>query len=551
MPFYFSVQMTFAEFVKNLRTLNLKKKGQRPKMNPNKFYPSQAELQTQEVMREELNNYADKLEKAASTGDVAKVYAVPGAVPDGFREVVEGLAEKVSEFQMRSFAQFSELTVGERYFPSQENKEQILNTWTENFVNQCKSTNEEMRKKVAGVVSDGVLEGRRLNDITKEIKKTCSDFTDNKAELIATTEIGKLNTAIEKAQMESAGIEYYQWSAAMDGRTRDSHAVMDGKICKWGDDKSYYEWSPHDPKTGKKKLIRKDRPKNAYIGAPGTDFRCRCTALPYVPEFEDDYEEERENRPIQGVTQGAYSDPTTILRNNELEAQRKIRETPKRKSEIEAKANEKKAKVNMLYRMADKLQGAKRDAYILRRTADRQNYLADVLEYPLPEGKERKRMLDAFKNYCRPEGSEKINKYLVKHKERNPGLEGNIKAMEDWIRRNPLPENKVLYRAIPLSKGEIDEILKKKRVVGKGGFQSLSSSLEHSASFIDSGKYGVILKINGKKGDKVAPPLRIEDNKMVGYSEEQEYDALPSATFKVKKSYWDGKICYIDCEFEE
>ncbi|MBR6448374.1 MAG: minor capsid protein [Fibrobacter sp.] len=328
--------MTFAEFIQNLRTLKLKKKGQRPKMNPNKFYPSQAELQTQEVMREELNNYADKLEKAASTGEVAKVYAVPGAVPDGFREVVEGLAEKVSEFQMRSFASFSELTVGERYFPSQENKEQILNTWTENFVNQCKSTNEEMRKKVAGVVSDGVLEGRNLRDITKEVKQTCTDFTDNKAELIATTEVGKLNSAISKDQAKSAGIEYYEWSAAMDGRTRDSHAVMDGKICKWGDDDGYYKWVI-DEKTGKKKLKRFPRPKEAYKGAPGTDFRCRCTALPYVPEFEDDYED-RKNGEVE--IQGAIQRPATynkVLFLSEKQIKEKLPASINRSRELENK----------------------------------------------------------------------------------------------------------------------------------------------------------------------------------------------------------------------
>ena len=280
-------------------------------MNPNKFYPSQAELQTQEALYEELGNYADKLEQAAQKGGVAGVYAVPGAVPDGFRQVVENLAEQVSEFQMRSFASFAEMTVGERYFPNQEHKDLILSTWTENFVNQCKSTNEEMRKKVAGVVSDGVLEGRNLRDITKEIKQTCTDFTSNKAELIATTEVGKLNSAIARDQAQSAGIEYYEWSAAMDGRTRASHAVMDGKICKWGDDDGYYVWSEPDPKTGKKKLVRKPRPAEAYKGAPGTDFRCRCTALPYVPEFEDDYEAERQKGPVRGVTQGANADPET------------------------------------------------------------------------------------------------------------------------------------------------------------------------------------------------------------------------------------------------
>lgn len=295
----------FPEFVDTLKKLHLKKKGNRPKVSPQKFYPSQVELQTQELLREELGEYAYKLQNAAMVSGVQGVYNVPGAVPQGFDEKVQRVAEEVSLFNMKAFANFSELAVGERYFPGgSEQREVILNTWSENFVNLCKSTNEEMRKKVAGVVSDGVLGGRNIRDLTKDIQNTCKEFSRSKAELIATTEVGKLNTAIARNQSESAGIQYYEWSAAMDGRTRESHAVMDGKICKWGDDDHYYVWET-DPNTGKRKLVRKPRPGNAYKGAPGTDFRCRCTALPYVPEYEDDYEAERPKGPQQGVTQEA------------------------------------------------------------------------------------------------------------------------------------------------------------------------------------------------------------------------------------------------------
>lgn len=281
-------------------------------MSANRFYPARVDLQTQELIREELGNYAYKLQNAAQNGGVKAVYDVPGAVPEGFDEKVAKVANEVSMFQVRAFSNFSEMAVGERYFPQQGDKETILTTWTENFVNLCKSTNEEMRKKVAGVVSDGVLGGRNIRDLTKDIQNTCSDFTRNKAELIATTEVSKLNSAIARNQSESAGIQFYEWAAAMDGRTRESHAVMDGKICKWGDDTHYYVWSEPDPKTGKKKLIRKDRPENAYKGAPGTDFRCRCVALPYVLEFEDDYEAEREKGPVRGVKQGEHAEPHNV-----------------------------------------------------------------------------------------------------------------------------------------------------------------------------------------------------------------------------------------------
>lgn len=292
----------FPEFVDTLKKLHLKKKGNRLKVSPQKFYPSQVELQTQELIREELGEYAYKLQAAAMQRGVQGVYDIPGAVPQGFDEKVQKVAEAVSLFQVKAFSNFSEMSVGERYFPGgNEQRDIILNTWSDNFVNLCKSTNEEMRKKVAGVISDGVLGGRNIRELTKDIQNTCKDFSRTKAELIAVTEVGKLNTAIARNQSESSGIQYYEWSAAMDGRTRESHAVMDGKICKWGDDDHYYVWET-DPSTGKRKLARKPRPGNAYKGAPGTDFRCRCTALPYVPEYEDDYV--REKGPIQGVKQG-------------------------------------------------------------------------------------------------------------------------------------------------------------------------------------------------------------------------------------------------------
>lgn len=332
----FFYTMNYADLVNTLKTLNIKKKGNRPKVNPNKFYPSQLELQTKELLAEELEEYGDRLLKAAKNGGVSAVYGIPGAVPKGFDKLVEKIAYNVSNFQVRTFANFSELMIGERFFPTQESKEEIVGTWRDNFVNLCKSTNEEMRKKVAGTVSDAVLEGRNIREVSQSIENMCSDFTRNKADLIATTEIGKLNTAIARNQSESVGIKYYEWGAAMDGRTRQSHALMDGKICKWGEDRKYYEWE-ENPKTGKRELKEKERPKGAYIGAPGTDFRCRCVALPYLPEYEDDYEEQRAKGPIVGVTQGKNADERTKkylaeLKNDKIVG--KLKRTEKKTLEI-------------------------------------------------------------------------------------------------------------------------------------------------------------------------------------------------------------------------
>lgn len=370
--------MDFPEHVNTSKKIGTKKKGSRPRVNPAKFYPSQAELQAQELLHTELGEYAKKLQGASQEGGVQGVYGVLGAVPDWFREQAEKLAESVSLFQIRAFADYSNLVVGERYFPTQGDRDIILATWTENFVNLCKSTNEEMRKKIAGVISDGVLSGRNIKAVTMDIQNTCKEFSRSKAELIATTEVGKLNTAISRNQSESSGIDYYEWSAAMDGRTRESHAVMDGKICKWGDDRHYYAWEDDPAKPGKRKLVRKPRPENAYMGAPGTDFRCRCVALPYIPEYEDDYEEERPKGTVQGVTQEHPAEVAPSEQTLELERRlemsrradaRHAARTEEQRNAIIAKWNEREKKRRIA--KAAKMRHAERNEEAIR--AEMQN----------------------------------------------------------------------------------------------------------------------------------------------------------------------------------
>lgn len=327
--------MSYPEFVEHLKELNIKKKAKRPKVSPNKMYPHRIELEVQSLLREELLDFGKALETAALTNldlprfkqrqqkfadGIDEVTALSFADSEEFEKKARALAYKVDDFATLAFSNYSELAVGERYFPS-ATKEEIIDTWTQNFLTLCKSTTEDLKKKVSGDLSDAVMNGRSIPELTKQIQSTVSNYSRTKAELIATTETAKLNTAIAKAQSEEAGIEYYEWGASMDGRTRESHAIMDGRICKWGDDTGYYKWEAQPD--GKRKLVRKPRPAKAYKGAPGTDFRCRCVALPYVPEYEDDYESERPKGPQRGVVQEQgekkLSESEIQKRNREIE----------------------------------------------------------------------------------------------------------------------------------------------------------------------------------------------------------------------------------------
>lgn len=525
----------YPQFVDILKKLRLKKKGNRPKVAPQKFYPSQVELQTQELIREELGEYGYRLADAAKKGGVQAVYDVPGAVPQGFDGKVQKVAEAVSLFQVRAFANFSELAVGERFFPGgNEQREIILNTWSDNFVNLCKSTNEEMRKRVAGVVSDGVLGGRNINDLAKDIQNTCADFTRNKAELIATTEVGKLNSAIARNQSESAGIEFYEWSAAMDGRTRESHAVMDGKICKWGDDTGFYVWK--EQPDGKRKLVRQDRPKNAYMGAPGTDFRCRCTALPYVPEYEDDYVREKSTQ--RGVVQ--TQEQPEPMSSEQIAFLNQINESRLMQAKSRKPGN--------------------REANLLRKREQADYELEMARDYTYLERQPFDRELNTFyKLWCRKDGSDNLNGYLLK---KNLGLEAGDhprfdereKAMNDYIRSNPLKRNMTLWRSMSLPTLVLKKARKDKRIFCPG-IVSFSKSMQHSASYYDPNPRDkdvvpFLIKMDAKKGDSIAPPYQIRNGRMVGYAEECEFNAPSKSNIRIKKERQFGEVLILECEME-
>lgn len=82
------------------------------------------------------------------------------------------------------------------------------------------------------------------------------------------------------AQMRDAGIAHWKYSALMDGRTRPTHAALDGKVFAM-DDRRYY---------------------------PPWDFGCRCIA---EPVFDDELPDEEVVRSDGLVGRRVGSDPVT------------------------------------------------------------------------------------------------------------------------------------------------------------------------------------------------------------------------------------------------
>lgn len=102
--------------------------------------------------------------------------------------------------------------------------------------------------------------GARASYAAKLIAKT-GEVTASRAMLIARTETAKANATLTQARAEAVGITHYIWRTMQDGDVRDSHAHMEGKVCRFDD--------PPDVDEG-----------GAYN--PGNIYNCRCFAEPLI-----------------------------------------------------------------------------------------------------------------------------------------------------------------------------------------------------------------------------------------------------------------------------
>jgi SPP1 gp7 family putative phage head morphogenesis protein len=114
-------------------------------------------------------------------------------------------------------------------------------------------------------IRNEVINGKRASDIAREIKELFPQKSRARAELIARTEVSKINTALTKARCENIGIEWYVWRTEKDARVRESHRLMEGVIIRWSD--------PPSPEE-----LANERSYGNYHA--GNIFNCRCYPEP-------------------------------------------------------------------------------------------------------------------------------------------------------------------------------------------------------------------------------------------------------------------------------
>lgn len=262
-----------------------RKRGRKPVFSANQFYPWKVELEMKEFIASMLRENGKKLKELALIGYQADglddVNDADVFTPSNIDEKAGDFFREVSDFSSRKMDDFAEKTVGRTigYIPNQS---KLRDDFVNNFVANCKSAAEDQKKEIASAVyKHRMFPNEDSGSLVKEINTINTKYTKNKSKFIARNETGNLNGAIQRTQMEGAGFRYYKWMCMLDGVTRDTHRSMNGLVCDWEDDTVY---SDDGGKTWKK------RTGSMFIGQPGQDYNCRCTAIPFDPELEDDYE---------------------------------------------------------------------------------------------------------------------------------------------------------------------------------------------------------------------------------------------------------------------
>lgn len=168
-------------------------------------------------------------------------------------------SERVNTFNRNQWNKIAEATIGVNAIKSTNKTDEAIRAWSFENSLLIKTIPEQLLSQVATVTANGMRQGLSIRDLQKEITQRFN-VADSRAEVIARTEVGKLNSQLTKTRMEAAGVTKYRWQASMDERTRPEHAARNGRI---------YEWSK--PPSG---------------GHPGEDFQCRCVAIPVFDDFE-------------------------------------------------------------------------------------------------------------------------------------------------------------------------------------------------------------------------------------------------------------------------
>jgi len=307
-----------------------------------------------------------------------------------FRRAVK-LGERLVKREQRKVAMKSAQPVQfthnrDNLFGTLEYTEDRLSEYT---FTASESTLNRVDKNINQILVDGYREGNGIDEVSRRITERFDQLRTWEATRIARTEIHNSQNLGIMSSYESLGVEYTQWVAAHDSRTRRSHLDIDGEIIRFGGVYSNKLKFPGD------------------TGGPIKEWvNCRCSNAPFVlppgmmaPSFSPFRESDLisiERQPIQKGPQ-PVEDPVITSKIAKLE--KEIAETQAIADKWKSRGKPSLAKtfqndVNKLQAELDKLKKPTPKVVIEepKPKIDIDNVLNDVLgEYGLNKPKTKKK----------------------------------------------------------------------------------------------------------------------------------------------------------------
>lgn len=194
-------------------------------------------------------------------------------IKDFIKKVIKK-ARQINIFNKQAIEQSLASTVKKSLsVPISKTTEQSMQFFISDNVRLIKSINADLLGQVQEIVYNGVRKGVGFTDLAKDFGNALK-ISKKRARIIARDQINKLNADLTRHRHLMLGIENYKWSTAKDERVRNTHEVLEGKICSYVDS-SIYKDGLNDRWHSRSRI-------GATLAQPGQDVLCRCTSLAIV-----------------------------------------------------------------------------------------------------------------------------------------------------------------------------------------------------------------------------------------------------------------------------
>lgn len=139
-----------------------------------------------------------------------------------------------------------------------------LGLFVQQNVALVKSLQSDQLTDLRGIIERGARAGLHHTVVAEQIR-TRFDVPKKRAALIATDQVGKLNSELNQIRQQRLGVRRYRWSSSQDERVRPRHRALNNTVQDWSRPPVV------DERTGER-------------GHPGQPIRCRCSAIPIIDD---------------------------------------------------------------------------------------------------------------------------------------------------------------------------------------------------------------------------------------------------------------------------